>query len=226
MKPLTYRIIFALMVLSLASLSCQLVERAISREQPFGDGIQAPTEPAGAQGEDARPMPGGMLKADSQPLPNGLVLASPEETMAIIEEKKQVPYTADAPERYSAEEHNTVGKTLNFTILAASEDAVFPWFSAWCATTPEILAQNLKEIEYQLSVNGQPVDMDTVLQTDYTTGGQSCHGYSLAIYGWPAGKTTITETIVFKSSLNDGALDFPAGEMKRIYEITLERSQS
>jgi hypothetical protein len=227
-KP--YRILFVILAFSLVSLSCQLVNRAIPQfSQPSrGNPAPAATLPPGKGSISPTAAAGGSgLKADSQPLPNGLVLASPDETAAILQNKKAVTFTAAPPESYSNEELNKVGSTLNYTIKAAAAEDVFPWISAWCASSPKILAQNLTQMEQELTINGQAVDMSSVLQNEYTSpDGQTCHGYYLAIYGWPSSKVTIEEKIIFNAAVNDGALDFPAGVMTRIFEISLEHAES
>jgi hypothetical protein len=234
MRKLNFPILSVLLVLSLVSLSCQLVDRAISGVpvspqgspgQPFQ--IQPTQEEGVLPTRSAPAAPAGALKADSQPQANGLVLASPQDTADILQQKTKVQYTADPPENYPTEDYNTVGKTLSFTIKAGTKDAVFPWYSSWCATTPKILADNLTRMEEQLSINGQPVDINTVLQNDYTASdGQACHGYYLAVYGWPAGTTTLQEKIIFKTALNDGTSDYPAGTMTRIFAVSVEHAES
>lgn len=160
------------------------------------------------------------LAADSQPNRDGLVLGSIAETEGYLANGGALPFRDLADETYTVEELNTVGNLLEYTIRVDNAARPLLWGSGWCARTQRVLTQNLGHMEFELLVNGQRVDLSTVLQSEYERGSDSyCYGFALVMYGWQADTTEIRSIIRFLEPVNDGADDYPAGELTSVYTV-------
>ena len=128
-----------------------------------------------------------------------------------------------AVESYSSEELNAVGQALEYTV-EMTETSPLLWNYGWCATTREILLDNLDKMEFEFTANGTPVPLEQFNIVDYQTsdGEWECRDFTAVVYDWPLGDEVTLETkVTFTEDLNDGQFDFPAGEKRFVYRVTV-----
>ncbi len=147
-------------------------------------------------------------------------LGSLEETEAAINQDTPA-LEVDAAERYTNEELNAVGATINYTVQVAGPDDLRLWGYGWCATTPEILADNLSQMQFEFLLNGEPVALEQFLVLEgEDSNGLACAFFSVVVGDWPAGTTTFETVVTFLLPINDGLGDFEAGSTRYIHTVT------
>ncbi|HNC07914.1 MAG TPA: hypothetical protein PLX14_04365, partial [Anaerolineales bacterium] len=143
-------------------------------------------------------------------------IASPEEAEnafaaqeSFIDEK--------AREQYSAEEASVPG-VLTYTVpLAKSETLIWAYF--WCTTTTDVLEQNFSQIDVTFTLNGEEIPLEQFAVTDLESGGNQCRIIYTALSEWQPGEHHLTTSITFKSKINDGMSDYPAGDYVSEYSV-------
>jgi hypothetical protein len=153
-------------------------------------------------------------------------LSSPSDTQAILAGNKP-PQDLEqlATETYSDSDFQQK-HTFPFTIQLASNLRA-TWAGAWCATTQAILDQNMKQVTFAFSMNGQPVALSQFYEwsgqtTDDSGKTWACRSWSTVVSNWPKGATTALQTVLtFASKINDGMYDHDAGQLTFIYTVTL-----
>jgi len=96
------------------------------------------------------------------------------------------------------------------------------WSYGWCATSRAILRDNLDKMVIEFFVNGTPAPIEQFHVSDYETDDWQCRGFLAVIDDWPAGTTVELETrITYTEAINDGRFDFPAGEKRLVYRVTV-----
>jgi C-terminal processing protease CtpA/Prc len=122
-----------------------------------------------------------------------------------------------AREQYTADELSLPG-VFTYTIpLAQSETLIWGYF--WCTTTKEILDQNFSQIDVQFEMNGEVVPMDKFAVADLPSGGNQCHIIYTALSDWTTGEHHLSTSVTFKSPINDGMSDYPAGVYVSEYSV-------
>jgi hypothetical protein len=168
-----------------------------------------------------------LLSPNSVPLPNGLTLKSATDTERDLS-SYQISYLEDAADGFLPENQSEIdmyfGESRSFTIrVNSSEGGGLVWATGWCAQGQKTLNQNLKKIQFEMAVNGQPVDLNQVYKVDdfrsWHTSGNICLLYRIIVNGWASGTTTLTSKTIITEPINDGIKDYPAGELIRTYEI-------
>ncbi len=151
----------------------------------------------------------------------GPTLGTPRE--ARLAAAEGAPELAElAAEDYTQEELNTVGDTLEYTIALTETQPVL-WGYGWCATSRAILRDNLDKMVIEFFVNGAPVPAEQFNVSDYETDDWQCRSFLTVIDDWPSGTTVEIETrITFTEAINDGRFDFPAGEKRLVYRVTVK----
>lgn len=161
-------------------------------------------------------------KVISQPKGAGITpsappkLASPEEAenafsagASFIDEKVR--------EQYSAEEVSVPG-VLTYTVpLAKSETLIWAYY--WCTTTTEILQQNFSQIDVTFTLNGEEVPLEQFAVTELESSGNQCRIIYTALSDWQPGEHHLTTSVTFKSNINDGMGDYPAGNYVSEYSV-------
>jgi hypothetical protein len=94
-------------------------------------------------------------------------------------------------------------------------------FMGWCATTPEILAFNLKHIAYKLVVDDQPVNITGLYKWDSQESDRVCQTFVGLIRQWTGTSHTIVTTMTLDWAINDGLDDYHAGDYTDVYNITV-----
>jgi len=149
---------------------------------------------------------------------NGLILGSSADTRRALDENIET-LTKAAEEDYPSE--ITVGETRPYTIHVAAADTRLIWFQGWCTKNDNLLNQNLKNMRFELQVNGQSIDLDNQALSYYYShsDGLPCFSYSMVMYGWESGATTITSKIIIVNPINDGISEYKAGEMTKVFTV-------
>ena len=123
----------------------------------------------------------------------------------------------EAREQYSADEVSVPG-VLTYTVpLAKSETLIWAYY--WCTTTTEILEQNFSQIDVTFTLNGEEVPLEQFAVTELPSNGNQCRIIYTALSEWEPGEHHLTTAVTFKSKINDGMGDYPAGEY--VSEITV-----
>jgi hypothetical protein len=146
------------------------------------------------------------------------ILGDIEETQKALDENVETLRKA-ADEQYSSE--FMVGETRNYTVHVINADRPLRWYQGWCAKSDNTLAQNLKNMKFELNINGQAIDLDKKAAANYfeDSDGFSCLSYSIVMYGWPSGSTSLISKLIFLDTINDGESDYDAGEMTQIFAV-------
>ncbi len=154
-------------------------------------------------------------------------LSSPSDTKAIVEGNNP-PSTLGslATEEYSEADLQQVNRTFPYTIQLASNLRAL-WEAGWCATTQAILDQNMKQMTFAFSMNGQPVAPSQFYEvtfegTDESGKAVACHAWGTVVSNWPKGAATVLQTVqTIASKINNGRSDYDAGQQTFIYTVTL-----
>ncbi len=99
-------------------------------------------------------------------------------------------------------------------------------FYGWCATSPDLLEQNLRSMTIEFVVADQVIPEEQLLiarseQGDPTTGETLvCQSYYLVISDWPEGETSAAVNIDFTESVYDGMADYGPGLQEMVFTIT------
>ena len=90
--------------------------------------------------------------------------------------------------------------------------------AGWCATTKEILEQNLQHMLIQVYANSENVTNAMVQVEKPTSDGYFCHNYYGIIRTWPVGRHIIEYITIFLEKVNNGDSDW-GGEEISTYTI-------
>ena len=91
----------------------------------------------------------------------------------------------------------------------------------WCTTTEEILAENLPHIEWLVEADGSPIDVDTLYLSKFVDTTTACKGYDGLVEQWSEGEHTIVLTMKIDQDINDGSVDFKAGDYVETFIINV-----
>lgn len=162
------------------------------------------------------------MKVISEPKGAGVTPSAPPKIASVDEAKNALSAGASfledkAREKYSADEVSVPG-TFTYTIpLAKSETLIWGYY--WCTTTTDILKQNFSQINIKFTLDGKDVPMDQFAVDELPSGGNQCRIVYTALSDWPAGEHHLTTAVTFKSSINDGMSDYPAGDYISEYGV-------
>ncbi|MBI3173841.1 MAG: hypothetical protein HYZ25_08985 [Chloroflexi bacterium] len=167
-----------------------------------------------------------LLSPNSLPMPSGLVLESAVDTERTLS-GYQVAYLEDLADGFSGENQSEVdmyfGETRQFTVQLTTGKQPLVWTTGWCAQGEETLKQNLEKIQFEMAVDGQPVDLEQVYKSDnehsWHTAGNLCRFYRILVNDWPEGTTTLTSKAILQEPIHDGLKEYPAGELTRTYRV-------
>lgn len=164
------------------------------------------------------------VKVISQPKGAGVTPSAPPKIASTSEAASafsaQASFLEDkAREKYTPEQASVPG-VLTYTVpLAKSETLIWAYY--WCTTTKEILAQNFSQIDVQFELNGEEVPLDRFAVAELASGGNQCRILYTALSGWTSGEHQLITTVTFKTAINDGMGDYPAGEYVSNYSVFL-----
>jgi C-terminal processing protease CtpA/Prc len=149
------------------------------------------------------------------------IFSDPAEVQKIYNEGKVGYLEQYAKEKYS----NTLetGKVFPYTIVL-QESTPMVWGFGWCATSQEILEQNLSQIVMNFTLNGKVVPVDKIAAVDQNVKDANgnniwCRTAAMVPDQWPSGEHHLETEITFKSKINDGMTNYPAGAIKNEYTV-------
>jgi hypothetical protein len=160
--------------------------------------------------------------ATSQPPAEATPFQQPPTPTSIQKTTSRVSVEPLGPENQG--EIPTVGslKDEQNNINISADQAVFiTW--GWCATTPEILRQNMEHITISFMFNDETLPISQFYKSDSTNSdGQFCQKYSGVIRSWPVGQHTLEYLMIFDTAVNDGISEYPKGEISHhMYTINV-----
>lgn len=120
-------------------------------------------------------------------------------------------------EQYSDTEVSVPGVLTYTAPLAKSETLIWAYY--WCTTTKEVLDQNFSQINLQFELNGEVVPLDQFATADLPSGGNQCRIIYTALSDWKSGEHHLTTSVTFKTPINDGMSDYPAGDYVSEYSV-------
>lgn len=122
-----------------------------------------------------------------------------------------------AREKYAPEEVSVPGVFAYTIPLAKSETLVWGYF--WCTTTTAILDQNFSQISLSFELNGEEVPLDNFVTADLPSGDTQCRVIYTALSDWKPGEHHLTTAATFKTPINDGMGEYPAGDYISEYSV-------
>ncbi len=122
-----------------------------------------------------------------------------------------------AREQVNPSQFTTPGTTTYTVPLDGSQTMI--WAYAWCAADQATLDANLERITLKFEMDGKPVDSNQMSTYDLQSNGRQCRLTYAALLDWPGGEHHLTTSATFKSQINDGTTDYPAGEYVLEYTV-------
>jgi hypothetical protein len=101
--------------------------------------------------------------------------------------------------------------TVTHSIQVKSTDEALLWTTEWCAKDAETLAENIKSIQFDLSADGQPVDLDQAVSNTLARDNLQCQTYAIAVSQWPDTTTILESTTRITQTIHNGLYEYPAG---------------
>jgi hypothetical protein len=204
-------------ILVLVTFACNFISGGISRA--------ASTETTVPPTETSAP-PQNLLSPNSAPMSSGLILKSATDTQRDIT-SYQLAYLEDLADGFLPANQNEIdmyfAENHNFTVHVNSSKQPLVWTTGWCAQGKDILSQNLSKVGFEMSVDGQPVDLNQVYKTEnfasFHTAGDFCVLYRLVVSGWPSGTTILTSKTILNEPVDNGTKEYQGGAFTRTYEV-------
>jgi hypothetical protein len=108
----------------------------------------------------------------------------------------------------------TYNGTTRYDVSLNDPNEKLLWLSnGWCAKDENLLAQNLKNISFDFSIDDEPINIENMAPRYYkNTDGLSCFGYTVVAYNWSTSTTVLTSRITINAALNNGINDYEAGK--------------
>ncbi|MCE7861512.1 MAG: hypothetical protein DYG86_17230 [Chloroflexi bacterium CFX2] len=162
------------------------------------------------------------VKVISQPKGAGVTPSAPPKIASQDEAENAFSSAAafledKAREQYSPEEVSQPGVFAYTIPLAKSETLIWGYF--WCTTTQEILDQNFSQIEVNFELNDESVPLDKFVIADLPSGATQCRVIYTALSDWKSGEHHLTTSATFKTPINDGMSEYPAGDYVSEYSV-------
>lgn len=158
----------------------------------------------------------------TQPMKSPVIASRAETNNAVNEAIPTLRSLAE--ESYSYEERNRVGNRLTYTVTLKENDRALVNYG-WCATTKEILENNLSNMKLTFTIEGQEIDPSLVFGQYTTEDALECHTQYLLLKDWAPGRYTLTQTTTLVKAIHDGESEFPAGTFTTIYDVTVKTEQ-
>jgi hypothetical protein len=117
-----------------------------------------------------------------------------------------------------------IGKTYEYTLNLDKSEPLL-WGKSWCATTPEILENNLDHLKYEFKIEGYPIPVNHELEMDFVSDYRQdkyCRGFVVLLYDWPSGIYHLERRQVLSEKIFDGLNDYEPGYLTDLYVITIK----
>jgi len=161
-------------------------------------------------------------KLPNIPFFQGRVTATPEQLGPVVVEpfdpaSSNIPTLADLATGWTAATSPGTSQ-WNVSVTPYRQALVF---LGWCASTPVILDTNYQHLEWRLTIDDQPVDVNGLYKLEETLSDQVCRTYVGLIRRWPGTTHTIVITQHLDWALNDGWNDYLGGDYIDVYHVTV-----
>lgn len=105
----------------------------------------------------------------------------------------------------------------------ASIGQEYTWFFKWCTLTPELLENNLENMDVRFYVNNLQVPAEAVDSYKFDLlSGWKCNYWNTVIGGWASGASyELTLTYTITRQISDGQLSYPPGDYTHHLVITV-----
>lgn len=158
---------------------------------------------------------GGQIAFDNFSISNGPNALSASDAAQMYDSTEVKGFYELASEIYTDEQLTNFESTNESILLELTNPIpLMLGFSGWCSKTPEILEENLLNVQYLFELNGQEIPEANIAHTeDYTADdGWACAGtvYSI-IDGWTSGEYIVRQTINILTPFSDGEYDYEPG---------------
>jgi hypothetical protein len=107
-----------------------------------------------------------------------------------------------------------------YTVQLKQSQSVI-WDVGWCAIDETTLYTNISSLDYEHSIDDQPISQSKFGTKITPNGNHFCFYAFVVIKDWPLGEHTVRTTEIFKTDINDGVTDniYPAG--RKVVEYTV-----
>jgi hypothetical protein len=167
------------------------------------------------------------LGSSNQPKLTGIASQPPQQTP---EQKEAIQVTVEAVK-------NSGGTIPTLRILSdkqgtadsvrfAKDQEIFVTWG-WCATTRELLLQNMDHVTISFIFDGRTLPLDDFFKSETVQDdSKNCRVYSGVIHSWPVGQHTFEYLFEYlmetDALINDGYSDIPKGKVShKTYHITV-----
>jgi C-terminal processing protease CtpA/Prc len=162
------------------------------------------------------------IDAVLRPLGAGVVPSGAPKVMSISESQESLasgaPFLEDiARESYDAVFFSQPG-IATYTIPLEDTKSVI-WGYVWCAADSATVARNFEDIQLNFTLDGKEIPLESFGNLEVETGGRICKLIFSALADWPVGEHKLVTSAVFLDTVNDGQMDFPAGEYRLEYNV-------
>jgi hypothetical protein len=113
-----------------------------------------------------------------------------------------------------------VGQAVNYTADLGNEEGVI-WSLVWCADSKDRLKNNLENMSLDFSINEKTVDQNKLTWSNFNNNDNACAAAYLYLDKWPEGSHNLVQRYTFKTQINDGTEDYPAGTITYNYAVTV-----
>jgi C-terminal processing protease CtpA/Prc len=142
-------------------------------------------------------------------------LATPDEAFKLI--NQNIPLLeGKARERY--DNPTQVGQLYTYTI-ALDQSTPLAWMNGWCASSNEILQQNLEHIKIQFLLNGQEVPLEKMAKYEGPSNRAYCRIYFTILDNWSAGEHHLETKVRIDQAISDGSAETPQGLLDYAYTV-------
>jgi hypothetical protein len=161
--------------------------------------------------------------ATRHPLPQGMpdVETDPDAMLATLQSGEAGYFEAFAVEKYSDKDFAQPG-TVTFTVAIPADQKIF-FNYGWCAENKDTLKQNLEHIDLKMFFNGEEIPGEYILplSSAQDNGWECAHG-GMLLSGWKPGKYDFRIVATFDQKINDGSVDYDAGDYILEYDVTVK----
>ena len=118
-----------------------------------------------------------------------------------------------APETYDSELENSVNRTLRYTVKLDQSQPLI-WAKGWCATTDQILGDNLNKISFSFFLDLNKIEINRFnVYKGQSKDGSKCVWFYALLDQWSPGEHLIVSKLTILQPINDGELNYEVGEM-------------
>jgi len=150
-------------------------------------------------------------KPTSTPIPNPVYLSA-SDTKALRDSDEWITFHGLASSQHTDAEINTYWDNNDWIPVTLNESKPVGESFGWCATTTEILNDNLKHITIFFEIDDSPVPEENIASI-YSTAddGWKCVFKAFAISKWKAGEYRLAYGLIVNQAINDGGYDYDPG---------------